>query len=488
MTTHKNEAHALVWFRLDLRLEDNPAFQAAIDTGLPIIPVYILPDDKEEAPWNIGGVARWWLHHGLIDLEEQLKKYGLKLIIGKGGSLKLLQQWVKECHVSHMFWNRRYEPKCIERDAHIKKTLTAQSVELETFNGYLLHEPHTVYNKSSKPFQVFTPFWKQCLTLPMRKKVKMSFSAVKSPKQWPDGLTVNALKLLPKIHWDSGFSKIWEPTREEGLRRLKTFLKSKINAYESGRDVPAIDGTSTLSPYLHFGQISVREIFDVVESSGCADQVYAKKYIAELGWREFAYHLLYHFPQTTNEPLHSNFAHFPWKPDAEKLQAWQKGLTGYPIVDAGMRQLWETGWMHNRVRMIVASFLVKHLLQPWQFGAEWFWDTLVDADLASNTLGWQWSAGCGADAAPYFRIFNPILQSQKFDPEGEYIRRYVPELGKLSNRSIHTPWLVNENELSKAGITLGKQYPHPIVDHNQARQEALAAFETLKKTNQNPHE
>lgn len=485
--THKNESHALVWFRLDLRLEDNPAFQAAIDAGLPIVPVYILPDEKEETPWDMGGASRWWLHHALEDLKLQLRAYQLNLIIGRGNSLDLLQYWVKECHVTHIFWNRRYEPKCIARDTHIKKTFTAQGVEVETFNAYLLHEPHTVYGKSNKPFQVFTPFWKQCLTLPIRKKVKISFSAIKVPKHWPKSLTIDDLKLLPKIHWDIEFPKTWEPTRKAALARLKTFLNAKISSYESDRDIPAIDGTSTLSPYLHFGQISVCEIFEAVQSSACSEKLYAKKYIAELGWREFAYHLLYHFPQTTNEPLHSNFAHFPWNIDAQKLKAWQKGLTGYPIVDAGMRQLWQTGWMHNRVRMIIASFLVKHLLQPWQSGAEWFWDTLVDADLASNTLGWQWSAGCGADAAPYFRIFNPILQSQKFDPEGEYIRRYIPELSKLSNRNIHTPWLADERELAKAEVTLGETYPQPIVDHNQARQAALAAFDIIRIKKQ-PHE
>ncbi len=472
------DAPCLLWFRQDLRLEDNPALAAAIASERPVVPVYIW---DEAGDWSPGGASRWWLHHALEDLAKSLAGHGLRLALRTGDSAEELKRLIAETGAGAVYWNRCYEPAAIARDKAIKQALKDAGLEAESFNASLLFEPWEIQNKSGKPFQVFTPYWKRCREFPTPAVAKVPLGKLAVPATWPDSEALEELGLLPEIKWDAGFYEAWTPTRRAGLQRLTAFAKEAVSAYGSQRDRPDVDGTSRLSPYLHFGQIGPREVFAAFREKGSDDSVGGRKYLAEIGWREFSYHLLYHFPETPERALREQFADFPWRKNRRHLQAWQRGQTGYPIVDAGMRQLWATGWMHNRVRMIAASLLVKHLLQPWQAGAEWFWDTLVDADLASNTQGWQWTAGCGADAAPYFRVFNPITQGEKFDPEGEYVRQWVPELKRLPDKYLHKPWEAPENLLAACGVELGDSYPEPIVGHFEGRSRALAAFEELKK-------
>ncbi len=467
----------IVWFRLDLRLEDQPALTAAAHKGGPIIPLYIWAPE-EEGNWQPGGATRWWLHGSLNDLQKELEKLGLPLIIRQHSSLQTLLEIAKETKADAVYWNRRYEPFFIQRDAHIKAELRQQGINGQSFNGSLLFEPWTIQNKQGKPFQVFTPFWKNCCQqgepeppLDKPKKIIPYPGFIHSDR-------LEELHLLPTIHWDAGLKETWKPGSSTGKKVLNSVLKRIVSEYSTQRDYPGIKGTSELSPYLHFGDISPRQIWHTTRQlDGMSNK--GEAYLRQLGWREFAHHLLYHFPHTPEQALQTKFQAFPWKNNQETLHAWQKGLTGYPIVDAGMRQLWHTGWMHNRVRMIVGSFLVKDLLIPWQEGAKWFWDTLVDADLANNTLGWQWIAGCGADAAPYFRIFNPITQGEKFDSQGEYVRTWIPEIKHLPNEWIHQPWEASPQVLRQAGITLGRDYPNPIVNHKKAREKALAAYSLI---------
>ena len=482
--------HALVWFRYDLRLQDNPALAAALDharrAGGAVVPVYIL-DDAAEGPWAPGGAARWWLHHALAALDASLRALGSRLVIARGDSLSALRRLTAETGAGAVFWNRRYEPLVRARDEKIKKELVAQGLEAKSFGGSLLFEPHLIANKQGGPFQVFTPFWKHCLTRPVESPIPFKTKSLLAPEAWPDSLSVADLALLPKIPWDTEFATLWRPGEAGAIKRLNRFVRGAMDGYRERRDIPGEDGTSRLSPYLRFGELSPRQVWAAVDAACRAEgrditSGGAATFLSEVGWREFGYHLLYHFPHTPEQPLRPEFTRFPWAadPGGKKLRAWQRGLTGYPIVDAGMRQLWRTGWMHNRVRMIVASFLVKHLRIPWNEGATWFWDTLVDADLASNTLGWQWTAGCGADAAPYFRIFAPVTQGQRFDANGDYVREFVPELAKLPAKWIHAPWEAPHDVLAAAGVSLGKTYPRPIVDHAAARAEALQAFAILK--------
>lgn len=477
---------SLLWFRQDLRLQDNPALLAAAARGGAVIPVYIL-DDASEGRWAAGGAARWWLHHALAALEAALRERGSRLIIARGDTTEILRQLVRTTGAGALFWNRRYEPAVIARDAKIKTEFAAAGLEVKSFNAALLHEPHTIANKQGKPFQVFTPFWRHCLTLPVTAPVKSASAAVPASDSWPRSLALAELALLPTIRWDTGFAAQWEPGEAGAARRLKTFVARAMADYADTRNLPDRDGTSMLSPWLHTGELSPRQIWAAVEAAARESGVFppnngARVFLSEVGWREFAHHLLYHFPHTPERPLREEFERFPWAddPGGLKLRAWQRGRTGYPIVDAGMRQLWHTGWMHNRVRMVAGSFLVKHLRLPWAHGAAWFWDTLVDADLASNTLGWQWTAGCGADAAPYFRIFAPVLQGVKFDANGDYVRRWVPELARLPAEHIHAPWEAPAEVLSAAGVRLGDTYPRPMVDHTEARNAALAALKELR--------
>ena len=468
----------IVWFRQDLRLADNPALAAAIERGEPVVAVYLW-SPGEEGEWSPGGATRWWLHHALEDLGDQLRECGSHLVIRAcDTSLEALEELVGEIGATAVYWNRRYEPAAVERDSMIKESLRDRGIEAKSFNAGMLFEPHQISNKSGKPFQVFTPMWKHYQTLEVPGVVEVDLAAMKPPREVPAGIAVEDLGLLPKIGWDSGFYQAWDPTRAAVLARIDQMREDgRAIAYLDDRDTPSIDGTSQLSPYLHFGQVGVREAWRRLGDGSAIEQGLRR----QLVWREFAHHLLFHFPSTPLRPLRPEFEMFPWVEDDTALRRWQRGETGYPIVDAGMRQLWHTGWMHNRVRMIVGSLLVKHLLVHWLEGARWFWDTLVDADLANNTLGWQWIGGCGADAAPYFRIFNPITQGEKFDRGGDYVRRWIPELSALPDRFIHQPWSMGDLELKGCGVVLGKEYPAPVIEHAAGRQRALDAFARLKQ-------
>ncbi len=481
-------APAIVWFRQDLRLQDNPALHAAIARGGGIVPLFVL-DDAGEGRWPLGGASRWWLHHSLAALDAALRERGSRLILARGDAAARLREIARATGVAAVFWNRRYEPAAVARDAAIKSEFAAAGLEVKSFNGALLHEPHTIANKQGRPFQVFTPYWRHCLEQPVAAPIKVTAATWPAPASWPSSLELAELGLLPRRPWDAAFGAAWQPGEEGATKRLRWFAARAMQNYAEARDWPARPGTSLLSPALHFGEISPRQVWAAVQAQGRDSGVFppsnsARVFLAEIGWREFAHHLVFHFPSTPETPLRGEFARFPWAddPGGVKLRAWQRGQTGYPIVDAGMRQLWQIGWMHNRVRMIAASFLVKHLRLSWTHGAAWFWDTLVDADLASNTLGWQWSAGCGADAAPYFRIFAPVRQGGKFDENGDYVRRWVPELARLPAEHIHAPWDAPRPVLAEAGVRLGENYPRPIVDHATARAEALAAFKQLRTT------
>jgi deoxyribodipyrimidine photo-lyase len=476
---------SIVWFRQDLRLTDNPALSAAAAQGR-VVPVFIW-SPEEEGAWTPGSASRWWLHQSLRSLAESLARLGSRLVLRRGSALPTLLELVRQTGAQAVYWNRRYEPAIVQRDATVKEQLRAAGLHVESYNASLLFEPWQIRNKQDRPFQVYTPFWNACRSFaPLPDKPLPAPLRLPAPDGLNDlpSLSLDALQLEPTIDWAAAMRRYWQPGEEGATRRLEAFLAQPIDAYDTARDRPDLDGTSSLSPHLHFGEISPRTIWHRICPVGRATEVRGGRevYLKELVWREFAYHLLYHFPHTTDQPLRSEYAAFPYRTDPAGLRAWQRGQTGYPMVDAGMRQLWQLGWMHNRVRMIVASFLVKHQLLPWQAGARWFWDTLVDADLASNTLGWQWVAGCGADAAPYFRIFNPVSQGEKFDPQGDYVRRWVPELARLPTKYLHKPWEAPACVLSDAGVRLGETYPAPIVDHATARERALAALATLSKS------
>jgi deoxyribodipyrimidine photo-lyase len=474
---------SLVWFRQDLRLADNPALAAAQAVGGAVIPVYVHAP-AEEADWAPGAASRWWLHHSLASLGAELATLSSRLVLRAGGNcLDELRAVARASGAERIFWNRRYEPQAIRRDREIKSALRADGFAVESYNSALLREPWEVETQNGDPFQVFTPFWRRCLALGEPAAPQAAPTQLPVPRQWPSGLELEELELLPRIAWAGGLAASWTPGRAGALLQLARFLESGFGDYGALRNRPDLGGTSRLSPHLHFGEIGPREIWQATGEFALAHGLEAgwrqSQFVTELGWREFAYHLLFHFPHTPEAPLRAKYARFPWRTDSAALAAWQRGKTGYPIVDAGLRELWHTGWMHNRVRMIVASFLVKDLLLSWQDGARWFWDTLVDADLASNTLGWQWAAGCGADAAPYFRIFNPMLQAVKFDPEGHYVRRWIPELARLPPDVIHSPWNATKEVLHASGVQLGANYSNRLVEHESARRAALEALATL---------
>lgn len=487
---------SLLWFRRDLRLQDNPALHAALARGGPVIPVFVLEDEHGAADRSPaaqlngsrpGGASRWWLHHSLVALDESLRERDSRLVLTRGDPTHVLLKLAAAVGAGAVFWNRRYEPAAVARDTGVRAACAAAGLEVKTFGAALLNEPDAIANRQGRPFQVFSAFWRHCLTIPVSAPVKLPTGPLPIPTAWPDSLTLAELELLPRVHWDAGWERLWSPGEAAARQRLARFVGDSIDRYDEERDFPGCDGTSRLSPALCFGEISPRQIWAAVRARARTTGVFppsngARVFLTELGWREFGYHLLWHFPHTATRPLRSEFERFPWADDPGdvQLRAWQRGRTGYPIVDAGMRQLWQTGWMHNRVRMVVASFLVKHLRLPWTHGAAWFWDTLVDADLASNSLGWQWSAGCGADAAPYFRVFAPVLQGQKFDADGTFVRRWLPELARLPDKHVHAPWTAPSEVLAAAGVRLGDNYPWPIVDHAAARQAALDAFHSLR--------
>ena len=446
----------MVWFRQDLRLSDHPALAAAVERGAPLIPVFIWAPD-EEGDWPPGAASRWWLHQSLASLAAELKKRGSRLIIRRGPTRETLSRLVAECGASAVLWNRRYEPAAIARDREVKSQLTHAGIDARSFNGSLLFEPWTVLNRSQQPFRVFTAFWKTCLAKSPADAQENAPARLPSPHQWPHSLHLSDLALEPAADWAAGFRAVWQPGEPGARDQLHRFVREALANYAVNRDRPAMEGTSRLSPHLHFGEISPGEVRRAILHVSNSHPEAGESHLRQLGWREFAYHLLFHYPESPHQPLRPEFAAFPWTMNAENFRSWARGKTGYPLVDAGMRELWSTGWMHNRVRMVAASFLVKHLLIDWREGARWFWDTLLDADLANNTLGWQWAAGCGADAAPYFRIFNPALQKEKFDSSGDYLRRWIPELSS-------------------------KTYPAPIVDHAEARARALAAFAQIRSS------
>ncbi len=467
----------LLWFRRDLRLTDNPALSEALARGEPVIPVYIHDPDGEQ-PWAPGAATRSWLHHSLQALADALAARGSRLLIRSGPAQAVLETLIGETGASAVLWNRLYEPAIVARDTRIKAALKGNDIDVASHNAALWCEPWRIATGSGGPYKVFTPFWRALLPKLPEAAIDAAPEQIPGPAQWPAGLTVEALGLKPRLDWDRGFYPAWQPGETGAFARLQQFLDDGLSGYHDRRDLPAEAGGSGLSPHLHFGEIGPRQLLRAVrraQAGGGIAEGDAEHFLRELGWREFAHHLLHHFPHTPEQPLNPAFAALPWRSErdyAADLRAWQRGQTGIPIVDAGMRQLWATGWMHNRVRMIVASLLTKNLLTPWQQGAQWFWDTLVDASLANNTLGWQWAAGCGADAAPYFRIFNPVLQSQKFDADARYIRRWVPELARLPDKAIHAPWTL--------GAGAPRDYPAPIIDLASSRQRALDAFAQMR--------
>jgi deoxyribodipyrimidine photo-lyase len=472
-----SDAPALVWFRLDLRLSDSEALHRALAAHRSVIPVFLWAPE-EEAPWAPGAASRWWLQRSLLELQAALERRGSKLIIRRGPVLESLRKLAQESGARAVFWNRRYEPVVMARDQRVKERMNECGLAAESCPGNLLFEPWEIRNSSGKPFQVFSAFWRAWLAAATPAKPKPAPARIPAPARWPASLAISDLGLEPQVDWAVGLREAWRPGEAGAARRLDDFLADRLEAYSTERNRPDRAGTSRLSPHLHFGEISARQIWHAASRirNAAATRPDAEPFLRQIAWREFSHHLLFHYPHTAQEPLRPGFRDFPWQMDGPRLEAWTSGRTGYPLVDAGMRELWRTGWMHNRVRMVAASFLVKHLLIPWQEGAAWFWDTLVDADLANNTMGWQWSAGCGADAAPYFRIFNPVIQGEKFDPEGEYVRRWVPELAKVPAKWIHQPWKAPPTVLGGAGVELGMTYPNPIISHQAARERALAAM------------
>ena len=477
---------AIVWFRRDLRLADNPALNMALERHARIIPLYIHAPHEQDA-WMPGAASRWWLHHSLLSLDQSLKQRGSHLVVRTADTcLDVLQALIAESGATHVYWNRLYEPHAMKRDRQITTTLIEAGIQVSTCNASLLFEPEEIAKQDGTPYRVFTPFWKACL------RQETPFALTDSPARLPavsQGIAtvkIETLALLPSIRWDSGLASSWQPGESAAEVCLDSFLDDAVSVYPTGRDRPDRQHTSRLSPHLHFGEISPQRVVSRARQFAAAQSMPGlvtgtDAFIREVGWREFASHLLYHFPHTTDKPLYGHFEQFPWRTEyTGDLEAWQRGQTGIPVVDAGMRELWHTGWMHNRVRMIVASLLTKNLLIPWQAGARWFWDTLVDADLASNTLGWQWTAGCGADAAPYFRIFNPVTQANRFDPQGYYIRRWIPELAGLPDRYLASPWTAPDTVLATAGVRLAKDYPAPLVDLKVSRAAALERYQSIK--------
>jgi deoxyribodipyrimidine photo-lyase len=467
----------ITWFRQDLRISDNPALTHASKKGR-VVPVYIL-DNVNPGKFELGGASKVWLHHSLEALSRDLDG---NLNLYAGDPIAILKKLIETTGATSVVWNRQYEPWAQTRDQKIKKTLLAAGIEADSFNGSLLWEPWSNLKDDGTPYKVFTPFYRKgCMNASEPRNPLPKPKTLDIEKRLSDSLSINELKLIPKIRWDKDLVKPWTIGESGAKARLRNFLNTGIKNYKEGRNLPAKPFVSALSPHLHFGEISPNQIWHSARKLNMDSNV--DHFCSELGWREFSNSLLHHNPSLPTENLNKKFDHFPWGTDKKKLIAWQKGQTGIPFVDAGMRELWQTGSMHNRVRMVVASFLVKNLLLDWRHGERWFWDTLFDADLANNSASWQWVAGCGADAAPYFRIFNPVTQGQKFDPEGEYVRKYVPEIANLPDKFLFNPWEAPAEILDKAQLKLGDTYPNPIVSLSASRMSALRAFETLQGKN-----
>lgn len=472
----------IVWLRQDLRLADNPALHAAHQSKRPLILLYIL-DDKTPGRWRLGGASRWWLHRSLEALSKDAAKRGATLVLRKGEAKTVLAKLVKESGAGAVYWNRCYEAYATKRDAGLKESLSSTGVEAKSFNGALLFEPWTIKTKTGEPYKVFTPFWRACVQagagrplLAAPKTLNGFGGEVKSDR-------LDAWKLLPsKPNWAAGFESEWAPGEAGARAALRAFVAQHMRDYPESRDQLAMKGTSRLSPHLHFGEISPAQVAAAIETAAEEDPALrrgAEKFMAEIGWREFSNHLLFHWPDLPKANWRDQFDAFEWRDDEAALETWKSGRTGYPVVDAAMRELWTTGYMHNRARMIAASFLIKHLLIDWRRGEDWFWDTLLDADLANNAASWQWVAGSGADASPYFRIFNPVTQGERYDAAGGYVRRWVPELAKLPHDVLHRPWEADEITLRAAGVELGRTYPQPIVDHAAARARALETYKRI---------
>lgn len=440
----------------------------------------------------MGGASRWWLHQSLMALNDDLQG---RLLVLKGDAAKLLPALARQVNADQVMWNRCYEPWRIQRDTLLKEQLQAQGTAVRSFNASLLWEPWQVLKDDQTPYKVFTPYFRRgCMKAPSPAQ------PLPAPSQLhlfdPQAIAaddslqidhkfgaagINALQLLPTVRWDSGLQERWQVGEKAASHRLRRFLDSGLDDYKDGRNFPARENVSGLSPHLHFGEISPRQVWHEAIAAGLSAgrENDLDCFQSELAWREFSYALLYHNPSLPRRAIQPRFEHFPWHKNTKLLTAWQRGETGIPLVDAGMRELWQTGYMHNRVRMVTGSFLVKNLLTHWHDGEDWFWDCLVDADLASNSASWQWIAGCGADAAPYFRIFNAVTQSEKFDSSGEYLRRNLPQLSSLPQKYIHAPFMAPTHELRAAGISLGNNYPHPVVDLKESRERALSAYKLL---------
>ncbi len=473
----------LCWFRNDLRVSDNPALFSALSEGA-VCAVFILEETLTQRPH--GGASKAWLHKSLEQLKFNLKKLGVPLILRRGDAKQIIPSLIEELDIQKVYWNRRYDPVDVEIDKSLKLSLHEAGVTVKSHKANLLFEPWEIVSAGSgQPYKVFSPFWKTALKHGLNTKQTQQPEMQDWPQNFMADITepLESWNLIPETpDWSCEFWKHWQPGEVGARQKLDRFFEDGLSGYSSQRDIPSINGTSYLSPHLRFGEISPLQIWDSLNIFCGGDLTQdAHKFLAEIGWREFSHSILFHSEKLAERNWKPSFDNFPWQDNRSFLEAWQSGQTGYPLVDAGMRELWTTGYMHNRVRMVAASFLIKHLMQDWRHGERWFWDTLVDACPANNPASWQWVAGSGADAAPFFRIFNPIAQSEKFDPNGEYIRKWVPELSKLDNKSIHKPWEAPELVLKAADIHMGKTYPKPIVEHAGAREQALQAYKTLSE-------
>lgn len=465
----------IVWFRRDLRVEDNPALTVAAAGGQPVIGLFVLEEGPDVRP--LGGAARWWLDRSLRALAASLEARGSRLILRRGPPREVVRQVVEETGAGGLFWNRRYTPGPVKRDTELMETLDVAGLDVRSFNASLVNEPWRVKTGQGGPFKVFTPYWRKARATVEDAPLLPAPERLNPPGGWPRSDVIEDWALSPRTpDWSEGFA--WTPGEAGAHDQLEQFIAQALAAYGEGRDQMALGGTSGLSPHLHWGEIGPRQIrrrLQLAQDQG-ASHGQCEAVLRQLGWREFNCQLLFHFPDLAKANLRPEFDAMAWRDDPDGLRAWKRGRTGYPVVDAAMRQLWASGWMHNRARMVVASFLIKDLLIDWREGEAWFWDTLVDYDAANNAANWQWVAGSGADAQPFFRIFNPVTQGEKFDPGGAYVRRWIPELADLPDDVIHAPWLADPVTLRTAGVDLGRTYPHPMVDHKAARERALAAY------------
>ena len=468
----------IFWFRQDLRLSDNPGLYNSIKNGA-TLPIFIFDDENSKEHIN-GSASKWWLHHSLIALKQSLDN---NLSLYRGDPKNILIKLTETYNVKEIFWNRCYEPWRIKRDKKIKSFFDDKEISVNTYNGSLLWEPWNVVKNDGTPYKVFTPYYRKgCLNSEMPR------TPIQKPKldnllfDKMNSISIDDLELMPEHNWHVAMEKLWTPGEKGAHNKIDVFIKEGLANYKDGRNFPSGNNVSQLSPHLHFGEVSPNQVWYRSKTQEGKKEIKRDldHFLSELGWREFSFNLLYHFPTLPKENLQKKFDKFPWDKNKDALKKWQKGLTGYPIVDAGMRELWQTGYMHNRLRMVVGSFLVKNLLLHWHDGERWFWDCLVDADLANNSAGWQWIAGSGADAAPYFRIFNPVMQGQKFDPDGKYTKKYIPELKDMPNKYLFNPWEAPKDVLDSANVKLGKDYPMPIVEIGSSRQKALEAFATTK--------